>query len=208
MAMSSVCLQTAAILARTVFPFVAAGSCVSVLPSLPVLLAFRLVLEQKAREQAVRWSTTADRRSLCLLGSYVLVVVLVLVTPFYRHYRCAQHLLLGYALALACGAGAVRPAWEENVAALLSAAALAWPAGTLDHFDVAFSRASVLVMLGASAATVAIASCVFTDSSTTAVTRAETWRWHQRFFRYAVHGKGAPWESSVVCERSYQAHFR
>lgn len=160
MSASSVCLQAAAVLARVAFPDVVAVPCAAVIPSQAAMLAVRLVLEQMASGQSARWSHPWGRWLLLFSGYALSLVALVLHFQTNVHHgdMCALHMILAYSLSLACASGAVRPAWETELAGVVSAALLAWPPGHLGQFDSSLAWCSLLLILGVSASSVSLAS--------------------------------------------------
>nr|XP_054931100.1 uncharacterized protein LOC126539204 [Dermacentor andersoni] len=160
MSVSSVSIQTTAILARVAFPAVVEIPCFQYVSSLPALLVARLCLEQLAACQAVRWPQPCGRWMFLFSGYTVCSMVLLLHFQTYIHQEdlCALHMMLAYSASMSSAAGAARPAWETHLAGLISAAILALPAGQLGQFDSALAWASLALMLGCFAATASFAS--------------------------------------------------
>ncbi|XP_037528150.1 uncharacterized protein LOC119405384 [Rhipicephalus sanguineus] len=163
MTVSSVSLQTAAILVRVAFPAVVEVPCYQYVPSLPILLVVRLLLEQLAASQASRWPQSCGRLVFLFSGYIVSSMALLLHFQTYVHQGdlCALHMMLAYATSLSCVAGAVRPVWETHLAGFISAAMLVWPVGRIGQFDATLAWASLALMLGCSAATISLAASLF-----------------------------------------------
>lgn len=163
MSVSSVSIQTTAIVARVAFPAVVEIPCFQYVPSLPVMLVARLCLEQLAASQAVRWHQPCGRWMFLFSGYMVGSMALLLHFQSYIQPgdECALHMMLAYATSLSSAAGTARPAWETHLAGLLSAAILTWPVGQLGQFDAALAWASLVLMLGCFAAAASFASSAF-----------------------------------------------
>ncbi|XP_075730695.1 uncharacterized protein LOC142774189 [Rhipicephalus microplus] len=166
MTVSSVCIQTTAILARVAFPAVVEIPCYQYVSSLPILLVVRLLLEQLAASQASRWPQSCGRLVFLFSGYMVSSMALLLHFQTYVHQGdlCALHMMLAYATSLSCTAGAVRPIWETHLAGFVSAAMLVWPVGRIDQFDGALAWASLALMLGCSAATISFVAAALRPS--------------------------------------------
>ncbi|KAL1469284.1 hypothetical protein MTO96_004986 [Rhipicephalus appendiculatus] len=85
MTVSSVCVQTTAILARVAFPAVVEIPCNQYVSSLPILLVVRLLLEQLAASQASRWPQSCGRLVFLFSGYIVASMALLLHFQTYVH---------------------------------------------------------------------------------------------------------------------------
>ncbi|KAL3221222.1 hypothetical protein MRX96_029559 [Rhipicephalus microplus] len=179
MTVSSVCIQTTAILARVAFPAVVEIPCYQYMSSLPILLVVRLLLEQLAASQASRWPQSCGRLVFLFSGYIVSSMALLLHFQTYVHQgglvRAAHDARLRYVTLvhgrssethLGDASGRLRffPVLLFRALGFVSAAMLVWPVGRIDQFDGALAWASLALMLGCSAATISFVAAALRPS--------------------------------------------